>query len=84
MYHFDYTAFKPDLTDCIEVLMSDVAMDKQSVSPPYLKNWCRENTRTYIWMEEVDTSDVSPECDFVCAFYFVDEADANWFKLRWL
>lgn len=84
MYHFDYTAFRPNLDDCIEVLMSDVAMAKAQTFPHALKDWCRHNTRTFIWMDEVETADVSVLYDYVYAFYFVDEEDANWFKLRWL
>ena len=84
MYHFDHTAFKPDTSKCIEVLISDTALEKASTTPHALKQWCRANTRTYIWMEEVDVSDVSLYNDYIYAFYFIDEEDANWFKLRWL
>lgn len=64
--------------------MSDTAMAQVDMLPHKLKQWCRENTHTYVWMDEVDTSDVSAYHDYVYAFYFADEADANWFKLRWL
>lgn len=84
MYHFDHTPFKPDISKCIEILISDTALEKAGITPHALKQWCRANTRTYIWMEEVDTTDVSMLYDYIYAFYFIDEEDANWFKLRWL
>lgn len=74
----------PDISSCIEVLINDVELEKSNTSPHKLRQWCHENTKSFVWMDEVDTSDVSILYDAVYAFYFEKQEDANWFKLRWL
>lgn len=74
----------PDISNCVEVLMSDVQLNKAGITPHKLNKWCQENTHSFVWMDEVETADVSIEYDYVYAFYFADQKDANWFTLRWL
>ena len=73
----------PDISNCIEILISDDKLEEFGTTPHALKQWCQHNTRSFVWMDEVDTSDVSVLYDSVYAFYFVDQQDANWFSLRW-
>lgn len=73
----------PDPSNCIEVLISDIQLNAAGTTPHALKQWCQHNTRSFVWMDEVDTTDVSVLYDYVYAFYFIDQQDANWFTLRW-
>lgn len=74
----------PDISNCVEVLVPDTRLDELNTTPHKVEQWCKENTKSFVWMDEVDTTDHSPIYDYVYAFYFVNEADANWFTLRWI
>ena len=84
MYELDPEELYPPqalLDLCVQVLVAD---DKLKARPHELKRWCLENCRTFVFMDETDVSDVSLQWDYVYAFYFGDQEDANWFGLRWL
>lgn len=66
---------------CVQVLVAD---EKLKARPVDIKRWCLENCKTFVWMDETDVSDVSPQWDYIYAFYFGEQEDANWFSLRWL
>lgn len=47
-----------------------------------MKRWCRENDLSLMWSELLDTSDASYTHDYIAAFWFIDEADATMFTLK--
>jgi len=76
----DFDQFKPPpemLLRCHEVLISD-----PQIPPWKMKKWCWEHELSFVWFEEVDTSDVSPMFDTVAAFYFIEAKDAVTFTLK--
>jgi hypothetical protein len=48
-----------------------------------IRAWAYAHCESFIWAEQMDTSDVSYEFDKVSAFYFYSEADATLFRLKW-
>jgi hypothetical protein len=84
MYELDPEEFRPPaeiLSQCIQVLIVD---DKLKARPVDIKRWCFENCKSFVYMDETDVSDVSLQWDYIYAFYFGEQEDANWFSLRWL
>jgi hypothetical protein len=78
MYITNWEGPPKELLDkCFQVLIGD------PVKPWELKRWAIKHCKSYIWMEEVDTSDVSGQFDIVCSFYFLDDKDALMFRLKW-
>jgi hypothetical protein len=66
------------LDQCVEVIVCDPKERLYNI-----KKWGRENCHSFLWMDEVDTSDVSPLYDVCCAFYFWDERDVLIFKMKY-
>ena len=84
MYELDPDEFRPPrdlLNQCVQILIAD---DKLPTRPVDLKRWCFEHCRSFVYMEEADVSDVSAHWDYIYAFYFGEQDDANWFSLKWL
>ena len=65
------------LDRCHEVIVNDPAFRMWA-----MKKYCRENNLSLVWSELVDTADVSAFFDEAAAFYFVDPADATFFRLK--
>jgi len=68
---------KEVLARCQEVIVNDPAFRMWK-----MKQFCRENNLSLVWSELVDTTDVSAFFDEAAAFYFIDPADATFFRLR--
>lgn len=86
MIDFDPDKFDPPqeiLNRCYEVLLSDEKIKNHGVRPVDIKRWALKNCKTFVFMHEQDVSDVSYQFDYVYGFYFGDEKDVNWFKLKW-
>jgi len=47
-----------------------------------MKEFCRDNNLSLVWSELVNTTDVSAYFDEAAAFYFIDPADATFFRLK--
>jgi hypothetical protein len=47
-----------------------------------MKKFCLEQNLSLVWNELVETSDVSAYFDEAAAFYFIDPADATFFRLK--
>ena len=80
MHVNNYTLPRPDddvLAECHEVMIADPAFRMWA-----MKKYCWENKLSLVWSELVETSDVSAFFDEVCAFYFIDPADATLFRLK--
>lgn len=82
MYVNTHTIPKPPqhlLDQCSEVVIPVVTGHS-----PYweMKKWCRENNTSYVWCEQVDTSDFSPHYDYIVVFYFIEAKDATMFTLK--
>jgi hypothetical protein len=80
MYVNNYTLPRPAdtvLDQCHQVFIGDPAFRMWA-----MKKYCRENNLSLVWSELVETSDVSVFFDEVCAFYFIDPADATLFRLK--
>ena len=80
MYVNNYTLPRPAesvLDQCHEVIVNDPAFRMWA-----MKKFCRENNLSLVWSELVDTADVSALFDEAAAFYFVDPADATFFRLK--
>jgi hypothetical protein len=84
MYDFlDPEEFRPPqeiLDQCVSVLITDIDLKD---TPHKIKHWCLENCKSFVFMDETDVSDVSYQWDYIYAFYFGEQDDANWFTLRW-
>ena len=81
-YNTDIPTPPKELLDrCVQVLIAD---DKLKSKPFEIKQWAREHCSSFVWMDETDVSDVSLQWDYIYAFYFGTQEDANWFSLRWL
>ena len=65
------------LDQCHEVIVNDPAFRMWA-----MKKFCRENKLSLVWSELVDTADASTFFDEAAAFYFVDPADATFFRLK--
>ena len=81
MHVNNYTLPKPTeevLDQCHAVYINDPAFRMWA-----LKKFCREQKLSLVWSELVETSDVSAYFDEVCAFYFIDPADASFFSLKY-
>jgi hypothetical protein len=80
MYVNNYSLPRPSddaLSKCHEVTIADPAFRMWK-----MKEFCRHNNLSLVWSELVETSDVSAFFDEVCAFYFIDPADATLFSLK--
>jgi len=80
MYVNNYTLPRPEelvLDQCHAVYINDPAFRMWA-----MKKYCIENKLSMVWSELVETSDVSTFFDEVCAFYFIDSADATLFSLK--
>jgi hypothetical protein len=80
MYVNNYTLPRPKdevLDQCHGVVVNDPAFRMWA-----MKKYCLENKLSLIWLELVDTTDVSAYFDEAAAFYFVDPADATMFRLK--
>jgi hypothetical protein len=80
MYVNNYTLPRPAdsvLDQCHEVVINDPAFRMWA-----MKKFCRENNLSLVWSELVDTTDVSAFFDEAAAFYFIDPADATFFRLK--
>lgn len=72
------------LSKCYEILMSDDDIEKKHRTVPWrVRRWATDNCKSFVCMEEQDVTDVSLQWDYIYAFYFYDEKDANWFQLKW-
>jgi hypothetical protein len=80
MYVNNWTLPRPpdDILDrCHEVLIADPAFVMWR-----MRKFCKESNLSLVWSELVDTSDVDYNYDHMAAFYFVEEADATIFSLK--
>ena len=66
------------LAQCQEVIVNNPAFRMWA-----MKKFCRENKLSLVWSELVDTTDVSAYFDEAAAFYFIDPADATFFRLKY-
>jgi hypothetical protein len=68
-----------DLLDkCYQVLIPD------HQEPLWkMKRWAKTYCQSFVWMELIDTTDVSYRYDSVTAFYFGDEQDKLMFMLKY-
>lgn len=48
-----------------------------------MKRWARRHCQSFVWMELIDTTDVSYSYDSVTAFYFSEERDQLMFMLKY-
>ena len=72
------------LNRCQQVLLTDNDIEKKHGTTTWaVKCWAQKNCKSFIWMHEQDVTDVSYQWDYIYAFYFHEEKDANWFQLRW-
>ena len=81
MIYNNFTTFEPPrevLDRCIQVYLADHKASMREV-----RDWAYAHCESFIWAEQMDTSDVSYEFDKVSAFYFYSEADATLFRLKW-
>ena len=76
----DLTPPRELLDKCCQVLIDD----EQLAEPPWkMKRWASQHCQSFVWMEEQDVSDVSPNWDYIYAFYFYEEKDALMFQLKY-
>ncbi len=68
-----------DLLDkCYQVLIPD------HQEPLWkMKRWAKTYCQSFVWMELIDTTDVSYHYDSVTAFYFGDEKDQLMFMMKY-
>lgn len=72
------------LNQCQQVLVTDDDIEKKHYTTPWaVRRWAQENCKSFVWMHEQDVSDASYQWDYIYAFYFYEEKDANWFQLKW-
>lgn len=72
------------LSQCQQILLTDEDIEKRHHSTPFaIKKWAQENCKSFVFMHEQDVSDASLYWDYIYAFYFHEEKDANWFQLKW-
>jgi hypothetical protein len=72
--------FKPPpdlLAKCHEVLIGDPREFMWK-----MKKFCMDSDLSLVWWELNDVSDSSYTYDAIAAFYFIDEADATIFSLK--
>jgi hypothetical protein len=65
------------------ILLTDEKINNLGVRPVDIKRWCQANLKSFVWMDEQDVSDASPQWDYIYAFYIYREQDRNWFTLKW-
>ena len=65
------------LEQCQEVVIKDPAFRMWA-----MKKYCREQNLSLVWSELVENSDVNVFFDEVAVFYFIDPADATFFRLK--
>jgi hypothetical protein len=76
----DLTPPRELLDQCHQVLINDENTDG---APWKMKRWASQHCQSFVWMEEQDVSDVSPNWDYIYAFYFYEEKDKILFALKW-
>lgn len=71
------------LNRCQQVLLTDDDIEKKHGTTIWaVKHWAQKNCKSFIWMNDgVDGGELG--WDYIYAFYFHEEKDANWFQLRW-
>lgn len=69
-----------------KVILNDRGIDYEQAPRHFLaiSAWAREHCPSYVDIELVEVSDVSPEYDYLAEYKFKTEKDANWFKLKWI
>lgn len=87
MYNWDGGPPKPSsklLDQCVQILLTDEDIERKNKTVPWrVRHWAIQNCKSFVYMEEQEVSDVSYEWDYIYAFYFGNEKDANWFELKW-
>lgn len=46
-------------------------------------NWAKENCLSYMHYKNTDVSDLSWKHDYIAQFFFEEEKDAIFFKMKW-
>lgn len=46
-------------------------------------NWAKENCSSYMHYKGTDVSDLSWKHDYIVQFFFEEEKDAIFFKMKW-
>lgn len=87
MHYWQNDSLEPPeqlLNQCYIVLLTDDDIEKNHHTTPWaVKRWAIQNCKSFVWMQEQDVADVSYQWDYIYAFYFGEEKDANWFQLKW-
>ena len=71
----------------MEVLVSDKNSPSYEANRQYfagIDDWAKAHCATYKGYHVQDVSDVSMIFDEIAGYYFDDEKDAMWFRLKWL
>lgn len=71
----------------MEVLISDKNSPGYEANHQYFADidaWAKENCASYQGYHVQDVSDVSLISDEIAGYYFNDEKDIMWFRLKWL
>jgi hypothetical protein len=76
-YLFPYNPPQELLDQCTLIVLKDPEKIK------HIKHWATEHCHSFLWMEEVDTSDVDPLYDLCYGFYFWDQKDVLIFKMKY-
>jgi hypothetical protein len=76
-YLFPYDPPQELLDQCTLIVLKDPEKIKN------IKYWAIEHCHSFLWMEEVDTSDVDPLYDLCYGFYFWDQKDVLIFKMKY-
>jgi hypothetical protein len=79
-YEFERPKIPQEVLDqCYSVVLCDNDM----IKPHKMRKWARRHCQSYLWMEELDISDFSPEYDYSFTFYFIKEEDQLMFYLKY-
>jgi hypothetical protein len=66
------------LAECYQVLIPD------HQEPLWkMKRWAKTHCQSFVWVELIDTTDVSYTYDSITAFYFGNEQDQLMFMLKY-
>ena len=70
----------------IRVYLNDRGIDYDQAPRHFLSAsaWAKEHCPSFVDVNMMEVSDVSNEFDYVAEYTFVEERDANWFKLKWM
>lgn len=63
--------------------MGYVILGDPTVSKEVMDAWARDICPSFVRSEDTDVSDISGMYDTLRTYWFDDEADLAWFKLRW-